>query len=165
MDKHPSEYHAHRCSFQPDRREPYLRLNTVTVFVRDLERSLRFYLDQLGFRLAFDFRLPSGDRWLAVSPPDGTGMISLVAARPAEDEMIGRATQISFFTDDFPAKCKEWRARGVCLHGLPMERCGGIVSAIVEDLDGNSFTLMAFDEMTRELEVQRHAHTSVARHI
>src|ERR1043165_4625987 len=85
------------------RPEVHLRIQAVTVFVRDQERSLRFYLDQLGFSLAFDVHLPSGDRWLAVSPPDGTGMISLAVpgADKDADKLIGRATQISFFTDNF----------------------------------------------------------------
>jgi phosphoserine phosphatase RsbU/P len=160
MNRHPSEHHAHRCSFSPGRRDPYLRLNTVTVFVRDQERSLRFYLDQLGFSLAFDVRLPSGDRWLAVSPPDGTGMISLAAPGPDHDghKLIGRDTQISFFTDNFSAKYEEWRARGVRLQGPPLEQPGGVFSATVEDLDGNSFRLLAFDDLNRELESQRRAH-------
>jgi phosphoserine phosphatase RsbU/P len=160
MGKHPSEHHTHRCSFSPGRRDPYLRLNTVTVFVRDQERSLRFYLDQLGFSLAFDVRLPSGERWLAVSPPDGTGMISLAVPGPDGDEhkLIGRDTQISFFTDNFSAKYDEWGSRGVRLHGPSAGRPGGGVSAIVEDLDGNSFTLQAFDSMNRELDSQRRAH-------
>lgn len=155
-----SGHQAHRCSFQPDRRDPYLRLNTVTVFVRDQERSLRFYLDKLGFSLAYDFRLPPGDRWLAVSPPDGTGMISLVAPSPGAEEfrLIGRATQISFLTEDISAKFEEWRERGVCFHGLPQSQPGGSLSATFEDVDGNSFTLLCIDEMTREIESQRRAH-------
>src|SRR5437879_3774405 len=58
---------GHRCSFHPDRQDPYLRLGTVTVFVRDQDRSLRYFLDQLGFRLAIDTCLPSGDRLLVVT--------------------------------------------------------------------------------------------------
>lgn len=163
MARHPSEHQAHRCSFSPGRRDPYLRLNTVTVFVRDQERSLRFYLDQLGFSLAFDVHLPSGDRWLAVSPPDGTGMISLAVPGPDKDadKLVGRATQICFFTDNFSAKYEEWRARGVRTHGPSAEHPDGIVSATVEDLDGNSFTLLAFDAMNRELESERRAHVEM----
>ena len=159
-DKPTYGHHAHRCSFQPDRRDPYLRLNTVTVFVRDQERSLRFYLDQLGFSLAYDFRLPSGNRWLAVSPPDGTAMISLVAPSPCADEckLMGRDTQISFLTENISAKFEEWRERGVCFHGLPQSQPEGGASATFEDVDGNSFTLLCIDEMTREIESQRRAH-------
>src|SRR5436305_14667577 len=97
---------AHKCSFHPDRRDPYLRLGTVTVFVRDQERSLRFYLDQLGFGLAFDDQLPTGGRWLAVSPPDGTALLGLEAPKPDSEEykLIGRPTQIAFLTEDILAK-------------------------------------------------------------
>ena len=45
---------------------PYLRIHAVNIYVRDQDRSLRFYLDQLGFELAFDARLQSGQRWVAI---------------------------------------------------------------------------------------------------
>lgn len=160
MGKPTSGHHAQRCSFQPDRQDPYLRLNAVTVFVRDQERSLRFYVDQLGFTLVYDFRLPSGDRWLAVSPPDGTAMISLVVPDLSAEEcrLIGRATQISFVTENISAKFEEWRERGVRFHGVPCSQPGGVISATFEDVDGNSFTLLCLDKITQEIEAQRRAH-------
>src|SRR5262249_38048385 len=95
-------HHAHRCSFHPDRRDLYLRLGTVSVFVRDPERSVRFYVDQLGFELALDMESPSGERLLAVAPPDGTAILALVSPRPASEEykLIGRPTPIEFLTED-----------------------------------------------------------------
>src|SRR5438094_1204621 len=100
--------------FRPER-QPYLRIQSVTVFVRDLERSLRFYLEQLGFSLAFDARIQSGRRWVAVAPPDGTANLTLVAPEPESQEykLIGRATQVTFVTEDVAAKFHEWRGRGV----------------------------------------------------
>jgi len=59
--------------------DPYLRILTVNVFVRDLERSLRFYRDQLGFGLVSDSSRQSPSRWIAVSPPDGTAILTLAA--------------------------------------------------------------------------------------
>lgn len=161
MGKSPSGHHEHRCSFPPDRRDPYLRLNGVTVYVRDQERSLRFYVDQLGFRPAYDFRLPSGERWLAVSPPDGTAMISLVvpdASAAEECGLIGQETQISFVTENITAKFEEWRERGVGFHGVPCSESGGVVSATFEDVDGNSFTLLCLDKITEEIEAHRREH-------
>ncbi|MGH9455663.1 MAG: VOC family protein [Terriglobia bacterium] len=121
MGHPPSDYRAHRCSFQPDRPDPYLRLSTVTVFVRDQDRSLRFYLDQLGFSLAFEACLPSGERRLAVAPPDGTAMLALVAPKPDSEEykLIGRPSNIAFLTEDVFAKFEEWRKRGVRFHQPP----------------------------------------------
>ena len=65
----------------PDDR--YLRLHAVNVYVRDQERSLRFFLDKLGFQVAFDARVQSGQRMVAVSPPDGTAVLTLV--QPGDD--------------------------------------------------------------------------------
>src|SRR5215470_5044395 len=71
---------------------PHLRVHTVNIFVRDLERSLRFYLDQLGFSLAFDVRLQNGQRWLAVAPPNGTAVLTLIAPEPDSEQykLVGR---------------------------------------------------------------------------
>jgi serine phosphatase RsbU (regulator of sigma subunit) len=159
---------------------PHLRMHAVRVFVRDQERSLRFYLDQLGFRLAFDALLPSGQRWVAVAPPDGTALISLVAPRPTspEHKLIGRATQVVFVTEDVLAKFRDWTRRGVRFRHAPRLRrvayergaCGGLSPASpaerpiwggvftrFEDLDGNSFALVSLDEESRAVEAQRRA--------
>jgi serine phosphatase RsbU (regulator of sigma subunit)/catechol 2,3-dioxygenase-like lactoylglutathione lyase family enzyme len=165
-----------------DRLDPHLRIHAVRVFVRDQDRSLRFYLDQLGFKLAFDARMESGQRWVAVSPPDGSTVLSLITPRPrsAEYKLIGRATQVVFVTEDFPAKFREWHKRGVRFRHtprlrrikyerqLPAGRAGpasmppgeqepiwGGAFTRFEDLDGNSFTLASFDEESRAVEAQR----------
>jgi serine phosphatase RsbU (regulator of sigma subunit)/catechol 2,3-dioxygenase-like lactoylglutathione lyase family enzyme len=165
------------------RQDPYLRLNSVSVFVRDLDRSLRFYLDQLGFQLAFDTRLQSGERWVAVAPPDGSALLSLVEPLPdsPQSKLIGRSTHAVFITDDVAAKFREWSARGVRFLNTPRlkrikfdrERTvytgassmhlgeespiWGGVFARFRDIDGNIFSLVSFDEVTHALEAQRRA--------
>jgi phosphoserine phosphatase RsbU/P len=162
--------------------DPYLRLHAVRVFVRDQDRALRFYLDKLGFELAFDAKLYSGERWVAVAPPDGTAVLSLVApsAKSPEHKLIGRATQVVFVTEDVPAKFREWRKRGVKFaHAPRLQRikyqrplasdpatresktepapAWGAVFARFQDVDGNSFGLVSFDEESRAVEEQRRA--------
>src|SRR5215467_11527756 len=112
---HPSPFLAHRHSSQPDRQDPYLRLGTITIFVRDPDRSRRFYLDQLGFCMASNAGPQSGDRSLAVSPPDGTAVLSLVVPRADTEKykLIGPPTQIAFLTEDVVAKFEKWSKRGV----------------------------------------------------
>lgn len=68
------------------RENPYLGVYSINVFVRDQDRSLRFYVDQLGFKLAFDVRLQSGQRWVGVAPPNGTAVLTLVAPEPDSDD-------------------------------------------------------------------------------
>ena len=69
-----------------DREDLYLRISHVNVFVRDQERSLRFYLDQLGFDLALDARLQSGKRLVSVAPPDGTTVLRLIQPDPGSEQ-------------------------------------------------------------------------------
>jgi serine phosphatase RsbU (regulator of sigma subunit) len=153
-----------------------LRIHCVKVFVRDQEESLRFYVDQLGFRLVADTMLQSGERWLAVAPPDGEAVIALVAPAPdsRQYQLIGRHTDVVFVTDDVIAKYREWSSRGVKFLSVPKLRriksasgkpivtgrespVWGSVFTSFKDLDGNSFSLVSFDEVTRAIEEQRRA--------
>jgi len=167
-----------------DRENRYLGVHAVNVFVRDQDRSLRFYLDQLGFSLAFDVRLQSGQRWIGVAPPHGTAVLTLIAPDPASDEykLIGQPTQVAFVAEDVLAIYTQWRRRGVRFRHVPRLRrvkyeqqavdgpgnapslllgkrtpiWGGVFTRF-EDIDRNSFALISFDEMTQALEAQRRA--------
>ncbi len=99
----------------PLRQSPHLRLHCVNVFVRDQDRSLRFFVDQLGFNIAYDTCVQSGERWVGVAPPDGAAILSLVAPKPDSEQykLIGRSTQIVFVTEDVTTKFQEWSRRGV----------------------------------------------------
>jgi len=140
-----------------DRRDPYLRLQNVTLFVRDQDRSLQFFVDRLGFSLVADYDVPSGDRWVAVAPPDGTAMLALVTPKPdAEDyQHVGQARQIVFLTEDVGAKYREWLERGVAFLHPPKEPGWDGVFTNFEDPDGNSFALVEFDRASQEVEKQR----------
>jgi serine phosphatase RsbU (regulator of sigma subunit) len=155
---------AHRCSFLPDRQDLYLRLGSVTVFVRDQERSLRFYLDQLGFEVAVDERLPSGDRLLTVGPPDGTAILTLTCPKPGSDEykLIGRPTQIAFLTENVSRKYEEWCKKGVHFPQPPQPQSWGGMTASFVDVDGNSFSLVEDESAREEIEEQRRAHLEKA---
>ncbi len=167
-----------------DRQDPYLRLQSVTIYVRDLDRSLSFYLDQLGFQLIFDARVQPGRRWVTVAPPDGTANLTLVAPEPGSEQykLIGRPTQVTFVTEDLIVKFREWSKRGVHFQFAPRLKrlkyevqvrashstdpsapCaehapiwGGVFTRF-RDIDGNSFSLVSFDEVTHAVEAQRRA--------
>src|SRR5215468_4710844 len=157
---HPSPLLAYRQSFQSDHQDPYLRLGAITIFVRDADRSRRFYLEQLGFCVTSTAPPQSAGNTVAVCPPDGTAVLSLVAAKPGTEEykLIGRATQIVFLTENVFAKFEEWSKRGVRFHHPPQVQSSGAISTSFEDVDGNSFTLLSYDEIVREVQAQRRAH-------
>src|SRR5260370_25606751 len=97
-----------------DRQDPYLRLQSVTIYVRDLDSSLNFYLDQLGFQLIFDARAQPGRRWVTLPPRHGSANLTLVAPEPGSEQykLIGRPTQVTFVTEDLIVKFREWSKRG-----------------------------------------------------
>ena len=150
-----------------------LRIHCVKVFVRDQEKSLRFYLDQLGFRLVTDTILQSGERWLAVAPPDGDTVLALVAPKADSklNQLIGRPTDVVFVTNDVLARFREWSSRGVKFISPPKLRrvkpasgtsmlpgsapVWGGVFTYFKDVDGNSFSLVSFDEVTHAMEEER----------
>lgn len=140
-----------------DRRDPYLRLQHVTLFVTNQERSLEFFVARLGFTPVADYRLPDGDRWVAVGPPDGTAILALMTPKPDDPEykLIGQARQIAFITEDVGAKYDFWRQRGVEFLHPPKEPPWGGIFTSFEDPDGNSFALVGFDRITQEVEQQR----------
>lgn len=150
----------------------YLRVQSVNVYVRDLEKSMEFYLEQLGFELAFDVITQMGQRWVGVAPPDGTAVLTLIAPPEDSDEykLIGRSTHVVFVTEDVAAKYAEWRKRGVRFGHSPRLRrikyqkhesaqaadpvWGGVFTRF-EDPDRNSFALVSLDEVSRAIEAQR----------
>jgi phosphoserine phosphatase RsbU/P len=179
----PREW-ANASGVRLDRQDPYLRLQSVTIYVRDLDRSLNFYLEQLGFQLIFDARVQPGRRWVTVAPPDGTANLTLVAPEPDSEQhkLIGRPTQVTFVTEDVIAKFREWSKRGVRFNFAPrLKRLkyevqvrtsrpadpaspgaepapiwGGVFTRF-KDPDGNAFSLVSFDEVTHAVEAQRRA--------
>jgi len=183
MASSPSVDAADRSAKPADRAASYLRVHAVNVFVRDQDQSLRFYVDQLGFSLAFDVRLQTGQRSVGVSPPDGTAVLTLIAPSPDSEQykLIGRPTGVTFVAEDVVATYTEWRRRGVHFGQVPRLRrirpnqpsderanatslligkqkpiWGGVFTRF-EDIDKNTFALVSFDEMTQGVEAQRRA--------
>src|ERR1700730_2149799 len=159
MGNSPSRRWVDLSTLRSDRQNPYLSIQHVIVFVRDQDRSLRFYLDQLGFGLVIDNSFEGSGRWVAVAPPDGTAILALVSPKPGSEEyrLIGCSRQVVLVTEDVTVKFDEWSKRGVRFHHPPKTPEWGGTFTSFEDLDGNRFALVGFDEMSREIEAQRSA--------
>lgn len=142
-----------------DRQDPYLRLLCVNIFVRNQERSLQFYVEQLGFKIVVDENYESGGRWIAVAPPDGNAVLALITPkRNSEDyKLIGRCRYAVLVTEDVLAKYEEWQRNGVRFHHPPQMTLWGGIFTRFEDLDGNAFVLASRDDLVREIEAERRA--------
>jgi serine phosphatase RsbU (regulator of sigma subunit)/catechol 2,3-dioxygenase-like lactoylglutathione lyase family enzyme len=183
MGSTPSHNGADWPTAHKEAHAPYLRIHAVNIYVRDQDRSLRFYVDKLGFEVALDAHQSTGERWVAVTPPDGGTVLSLIAPRPGTFgyKLIGRATQVVFVTEDVAAKFRDWSQRGVRFRQTPRLRrvkldgpasqwpptdpqplanrapVWGGVFARFEDIDRNSFELVSFDRISQAVEAKRRA--------
>ncbi len=142
-----------------NKQSPYLRLLCVNIFVRDQDKSLKFFVDQLGFGLVVDENYESAGRWVAVAPPDGNTVLGLVTPkRKSEDyKLIGRSKHAVLVTEDVVAKFEEWSQRGVLFHHPPQATLFGGIFTRFDDPDGNSFMLVGRDDFVREIEAERRA--------
>ena len=64
---------------------------------------------------------------------------------------------ITFITEDFESKYREWSERGVKFSIPPQTPQWGGVFSRFEDLDGNPFVLAGFDDVTQSIEERRRA--------
>jgi len=152
--------------------QPFLRLNFVTLWVRDQDRSRLFFVETLNFETIVDVQTPGEGRWIVVAPTaagwlSGTTAVALpgiaLVVPPegsAERQHIGQNTGLSFLTEDVHRLFEEWTRRGVRFPLPPMEPSWGSGQAryaVFEDVDGNSFSLIEFDDATRTLDAERRA--------
>src|SRR5580704_12190870 len=72
------------CPECPER--PHLRVFKSTVYVKDQDRSLDFYVNKLGFSILADIDMTYDGRWVAIAPPDGQAILSLLAATPGTEK-------------------------------------------------------------------------------
>ncbi|MBV9181882.1 MAG: SpoIIE family protein phosphatase [Acidobacteria bacterium] len=152
--------------------QPFLRLNFVTLWVRDQERSRRFFIEKLNFEVIVDVQTSEGSRWIVVAPTaagwlpgtTGAGLPGIALVVPPEgsagQQRVGQNTGFSFLTEDVRSVFEEWSRRGVRFSVAPREPSWGTGQAkyaVFEDVDGNSFSMVEFDEATRTLEAERRA--------
>jgi len=130
---------ANRTVLRPGREEPYLSIQDIVVFVRDLELSKRFYLQQLRFELITEQRLPTGERWIEVAPAGAQTTIALVP--PREGEPVGIQMRVGYSSDDVDADHDALAARGVDVDDVM--RMGDPVPPMLffRDQDGNTFMI------------------------
>jgi catechol 2,3-dioxygenase-like lactoylglutathione lyase family enzyme len=113
-------------------------IRTVAVPVRDQDRSVAFFTDQLGFAKQFDAELTEGFRWIEVAPPGSDVSVAIVAG---SDELpIGVDTGIRFVTTDAEAEHASMTEHGVDVGEL-LHWPGVPTMFSFRDVDGNTYYL------------------------
>ena len=127
-------------------------IEVVSLYVRDQDEALAFYVDKVGFRVHTDVR--NGDyRWLTVQHPDQPAFqlglftpgppVHDVATAQTLREMVAKGAMppLVLSVDDCRATHERLLARGVEFTQEPSERYGNI-DAGFRDPSGNGWKMI-----------------------
>lgn len=133
-------------------------ISLVSVWVRDLDESLKFYTETLGFAAKDDIQLGPDFRWVTVCHPQQPELqVHLTTpSKPLSDDLIGAMQRaqaeggmpgLGLAVDDCRATFADLRAKGVEFIQEPEERPYG-VEALMRDNSGNWMVLVEPREYT-----------------
>jgi catechol 2,3-dioxygenase-like lactoylglutathione lyase family enzyme len=103
--------------------------------VRDVERSLAFYRDALGFELAGRAEDDGGTFWCRLARDGASIMLQRADRDDGPPETWGRGVAIYFVCDDANGLYEEFSGRGLAL-GKPVVADYGMKQIFVPDPDG-----------------------------
>ena len=116
-------------------------LEVVIVPVSDLDRSIAFYRDKVGFELDHDTR--SADLHIAQLTPRGSGCSIVIGSLPSQNQMApGSLHGLQLVVSDAVAAREELLGRGVEASEITVfdERDGGTFFGFA-DPDGNTWAV------------------------
>lgn len=123
-----------------------MKLEVVPLPVADPDRSLRFYVDQVGFVLDHDVRPGNGMRIIQLTPP-GSACSVVFGSGMGGGGSPGSIRNLHLVVEDVARARSELVDRGVDVSGVDDK--GGVKYAYFEDPDGNSWALQEIPERYR----------------
>jgi catechol 2,3-dioxygenase-like lactoylglutathione lyase family enzyme len=117
-----------------------LTFNHAMIYVKDVDRALRFYQDLLGFKLIEDFRYEGTQVYARMSAPGGDGTIALHQAGPS-DSLSSDGVRLYFEVRDLDDFCRKLQQKGFFITKLPRMMPWGWRHAYLNDPDGHEISL------------------------
>ena len=114
---------------------------STSVFVKDQQESLNFWIEKLGFEVICDIKLESNIRWVEIAPISSNSSINLYPKSLISKKDLKPMPMIVFRTDDIRNTFKNLKAKGVTFSRNPLKSILGIY-AMFKDLDGNEFLIL-----------------------
>ncbi|HMA50159.1 MAG TPA: VOC family protein [Magnetospirillaceae bacterium] len=114
------------------------QLKFAGIPTRDQDRALKFWTEQVGFRVATDQPMGS-QRWIELAIPGAETRIVLFTP-DGHEERIGTFFNGSFACDDVEYTYKQMSAKGVEFDSPPAKQPWGTFAKF-RDPDGNLFVL------------------------
>ena len=127
-----------------------MKLELVPVPVTDIDRAMRFYIEQAGFVLDVDVAPAEGVRFVQLTPPGSACSISFSRGVPALEKMApGSVHGIHLVVEDIDDARTGMRNRGIDV-GEITDVGGGVRYAEISDPDGNTLLLQEMAWRTGE---------------
>jgi|SRR5271169_4453349 len=123
-----------------------LTFNHAMVYVKDVERALRFYRDLMGFKLIEDFRYEGTPVYARLRAPGGEGTIALHQAGPGAS-LASEGVRLYFEVRDLDEFCRKLQQKGFYITQMPRMMEWGWRHAYLNDPDGHEISLYWAGEM------------------
>jgi catechol 2,3-dioxygenase-like lactoylglutathione lyase family enzyme len=117
-----------------------LTFNHAMIYVKDVERALRFYSDLMGFKLIEDFRYEGTPVYARLRAPGGDGTIALHQAGPGAS-LASEGVRLYFEVRELDDFCRKLMAKGFYITQLPRMMEWGWRHAYLNDPDGHEISL------------------------
>ena len=114
---------------------------STSVFVKDLQESLNFWVEKVGFEVICDLKLESNFRWVEIAPITSNSSINLYPISLISKKDLKPMPVIVFRTNDVHSTFDNLKARGVIFSRNPLKSILGI-HAMFKDVDGNEFLIL-----------------------
>lgn len=123
---------------------PLTGIQSVSIYVNDLDQAIDFYTNKLGFDKNDDVPLYEGSdlRWVTVSPPgSGTQIVLVKGYADWTSERVGTWTGLVFGVENIVDTFKQMETHGVEIIEKPSPQMWGM-QAQFKDQDGNAFVVV-----------------------
>src|SRR5262249_6709162 len=120
---------------------PALDFNHAMLYTRDVSASLRFYADQLGFKLIETYEWQGRPVYARLKAPKGTGSLALHLPEPGQSVPPSGGVRLYFEVKDVEKVCKKLEAAGVAIKQQPKLMPWGWTHAYLDDPDGHEISL------------------------
>lgn len=115
------------------------RIKFLGIPVQDQDRALRFYTENLGFRVLTDQQFGENQRWIELSIPGADTGVVLFTPKGQEDR-IGTFVNTSWEVDNIEKTYGELQEKGVEFTGPPQKQPWGTF-VMMKDSEGNQIVL------------------------
>ena len=116
-------------------------ITSTSVFVKDQQESLTFWVEKIGFEVICDIILKSNLRWVEIAPHSSNSSINLYPKSLIPKKDLKPMPVIVFRTDDIHGTFNNLKAKGVTFSRNPLKSILGI-HATFKDVDGNEFLIL-----------------------